>query len=243
MKKCLNIKMFECLNARMISIVLLSLLSVTASATQYSKLKMVRALKEAGRWGDFKSFVSQAGLMDEWQSCAYISDDYPDFSLVTNRLVAAGFATAAEVESLLAAAVDNAADALISQVYSRDMATSSGRMRWHGKAAQVTTDTNTLEKVTIYEDGYRHVEKFTPPRLPTMEEQLAAAERAKRREKAAARRKAARIAELTTNLAFHVEKAMASRHWPEDLARLYLQHELNTLIGTNTVTIVTGPAQ
>lgn len=224
-------------------LILAALLALGADATQYSKLKLVRALKAAGRWGDFKSFVSQAGLTDEWESAAYLTDDYPDFSLVTNRLVAAGFATAAEVEALLAASVDNAADALISQVYSRDMATSSGRMRWHGKAAQVVTDTNTLEKVTIFEDGYRHVEKFTPPRVPTMEEQLAAAERAKRREEAAARRKAARIAELTTNLAFHVEKTMAARRWPEDLARLYLQHELNTLIGTNTVTIITGPAQ
>lgn len=220
-----------------------ALLALGADATQYSKLKLVRALKSAGRWGDFKSFVSQAGLTDEWQSAAYLTDDYPDFALVTNRLVAAGFATAAEVEALLAASVDNAADALISQVYSRDMATSSGRMRWHGKAAQVVTDTNTPEKVTIYEDGYRHVEKFTPPRVPTMEEQLAAAERAKRREEAARRRKEARIAELTTNLAFHVEKTMAAKRWPEDLARLYLQHELNTLIGTNSVTIVTGPAQ
>ena len=218
-----------------------ALLALGADATQYSKLKLVRALKSAGRWGDFKSFVSQAGLTDEWESAAYLTDDYPDFALVTNRLVAAGFATAAEVEALLAAAVDNAADALISQVYSRDMATSSGRMRWHGKAAQVTTDTNTLEKVTVYEDGYRHVEKFTPPRVPTMEEQLAAAERAKRREEAAARRKAARIAELTTNLAFHVEKTMAARRWPEDLARLYLQHELNTLVGTNTVTVTIEP--
>lgn len=218
-----------------------ALLALGAGATQYSKLKLVRALKSAGRWGDFKTFVSQAGLTDEWESAAYLTDDYPDFALVTNRLIAAGFATAAEVEALLAVSVDNAADALISQVYTRDMATSSGRTRWHGRAAQVVTDTNTLEKTTIYEDGYRHVEKFTPPRVPTMEERLAAAERAKRREEAARRRKAARIAELTTNLAFHVEKTMAARRWPEDLARLYLQHELNTLIGTNTVTVTIEP--
>jgi hypothetical protein len=34
---------------------------------------------------------------------------------------------------------------------------------------------------------------------------------------------------------------MAARRWPEDLARLYLQHELNTLIGTNTVTVTIEP--
>ena len=80
-----------------------ALLALGAGATQYSKLKLVRALKSAGRWGDFKTFVSQAGLTDEWESAAYLTDDYPDFALVTNQLVAAGFATAAEVEALLAA--------------------------------------------------------------------------------------------------------------------------------------------
>ena len=66
----------------------------------------------------------------------------------------------------------------------------------------------------------------------------------KRRQEAAERRerkRQARIAELETNLTFHVSALMKSRRWPENLARLYLQHELNTLIGTNSVTVTIEP--
>ena len=215
---------------------------VSAYATQYSKLKLTLALKSAGRWGDFKTMLSQAGLSDEWQAAAYISDDYPDFALITNKIAASGFCSADELSTLLTASIDNGADALLGRVYASDMKTASGRMRWHGRAVSTVTDTNALVRATTYESGYVHSEPFSPPRPPSIEDQLAAAEREKRRQEAAARRKAARIAELTTNMAYHVQKTMAARHWPEDLATLYMQHELNKLIGTNTVNAIITPA-
>jgi hypothetical protein len=207
------------------------------------------AAKSAGKWGDLKSFIASAGLVDEWQACDYLSDEFPQFTQITNAVVSSGLATAAEVSALLEAARDPAvSDALITRVYSSDMAKADGRIRWHGKIVSTVFDTNNLVKVQTHEDGYVHRSPFSPSTPGSIESQLTAAERAalaeKRRQEAAERKERARlkrIAELETNLTACVSAVMESKRWPEDLARLYLQHELNTLIGTNTVIVTVEP--
>lgn len=46
--------------------------------------------------------------------------------------------------------------------------------------------------------------------------------------------------QFTTNLTAEVHALMARKNWPEELATLYLRHELNTLT-TNTVNAVIRP--
>ena len=227
----------------------LTFAAFSLSAVQYSKLALIMAAKSAGKWGDFKSFIASAGLTDEWLACDYLSDDFPQFAEITNAVVSSGLATGAEVEALLKAARDPAvSDALITRVYSTDMTKADGRIRWHGKVVSTVFDTNKLEKVQTHEDGYIHRTAFRLSSPGSIENQLSAAERAalaeKRRQEAAERKerkRQARIAELQTNLNACVETVMKSKRWPEDLARLYLQHELNTLIGTNTVNVIITP--
>ena len=227
----------------------LTFAAFSLSAVQYSKLALIMAAKSTGKWGDVKSFIASVGLMDEWHACDYLSDDFPQFAEITNAVVSSGLATAAEVSALLEAARDPAvSDALIGRVYSADMAKADGRVRWHGKVVSTVFDTNKLEKVQTHEDGYVHRLPFALSSPGSVESQLSAAERAalaeKRRQEAAERRerkRQARIAELQTNLTACVETVMRSKRWPEDLARLYLQHELNTLIGTNVVNVVIEP--
>ena len=63
----------------------------------------------------------------------------------------------------------------------------------------------------------------------------------KRRAEAAAKRKADRIAALQTNLVWETQKLMKMKQWPEELARLYLQTELNKLLGTVEITETIRP--
>jgi len=42
---------------------------------------------------------------------------------------------------------------LMEAKYNRDVSTASGRIAWHGKKVGEAVDTNTLTKVTYYEDG------------------------------------------------------------------------------------------
>ena len=227
----------------------LTFAAFSLSAVQYSKLALIMAAKSAGKWGDIKSFIASAGLTDEWLACDYLSDDFSQFAEITNAVVSSGLATGAEVEALLKAARDPAvSDALITRVYSTDMTKADGRIRWHGKVVSTVFDTNKLEKVQTHEDGYIHRTAFRLLSPGSIESQLSAAERAaldkKRRREAAERRerkRQARIAELQTNLTACIETVMKSKRWPEDLARLYLRHELNTLIGTNTVNVIITP--
>lgn len=53
---------------------------------------------------------------------------------------------------------------MIEAKYNRDMKTKEGRKFWHGKV-QETVDTNTLTKVSVYEDGtvFRDPAKITTP--------------------------------------------------------------------------------
>ena len=74
--------------------------------TRYSKLKLIVAAKAAGKWDAFKAFIAQAGYEDEWAACQFLSSDYAQFAAAKNAIIAAGIATAEEVDAILAASVD-----------------------------------------------------------------------------------------------------------------------------------------
>ena len=74
--------------------------------TRYSKLKLIVAAKAAGKWSAIKAFIAQAGYEDEWAACQFLSSDYAQFEQAQQAVIAAGIATAEEVEAILAASVD-----------------------------------------------------------------------------------------------------------------------------------------
>ena len=73
---------------------------------RYSKLKLIVASKAAGKWDAFKAFISSAGYEDEWQACQFLSSGYAQFEQAKTAIIAAGIATAEEIEAILAASVD-----------------------------------------------------------------------------------------------------------------------------------------
>ena len=73
---------------------------------RYSKLKLIVASKEAGKWEAFKAFIASAGYEDEWQACQFLSSGYAQFEQAKTAIIAAGIATAEEIEAILAASVD-----------------------------------------------------------------------------------------------------------------------------------------
>lgn len=73
---------------------------------RYSKLKLIVASKAAGKWEAFKAFIASAGYEDEWQACQFISSGYEQFEQAKAAIIAAGIATAEEIEAILAASVD-----------------------------------------------------------------------------------------------------------------------------------------
>ena len=74
---------------------------------RYSKLKLIVASKAAGKWDEFKAFIASAGYEDEWQACQFLSSGYEQFEQAKTAVIAAGIATAEEVEKILAASVDD----------------------------------------------------------------------------------------------------------------------------------------
>lgn len=74
--------------------------------TRYSKLKLIVAAKATGKWSAFKAFIASAGYEDEWAACQFLSSDYAQFAAAKEAIIAAGIATAEEVEAILAASVD-----------------------------------------------------------------------------------------------------------------------------------------
>lgn len=225
---------------KLIPLLTVALCLLSASATQYSKLSLITAAKQAGRWDALKAWIAGAGLQDEFQNCAYLSDDYPQFAQITNAIVAAGAATEAEVIAILSASQDTAIpDELLCRVYESDMANVVGRTRWHGKIVETIIDTNALVKTQIHADGYRHVQHFESAKAMDIGRRISSAERKARqeakekaRQEAIARRKAERIALLQTNLVAETSALMQRNRWPEELARLYLLQELSNLLGT-----------
>ena len=73
---------------------------------RYSKLKLIVASKSAGKWDAFKAFIASAGYEDEWQACQFLSSGYEQFEQAKAAIIAAGIATAEEIEAILAASVD-----------------------------------------------------------------------------------------------------------------------------------------
>ena len=73
---------------------------------RYSKLKLIVASKAAGKWDTFKAFISSAGYEDEWNAAQFLSSDYAQFEQAKTAIIAAGIATAEEVDAILAASVD-----------------------------------------------------------------------------------------------------------------------------------------
>lgn len=221
----------------------------SASATQYSCLSIITSTKKIGKWDALKAWIASAGLKDEWDKCNYVSDTYPQYVAVTNALVQGGVLTPDEISHVLTESIDPAIpDELIHRVYSHDMSNHMGRVRWHGNVARTHFDTNALVKTTWYADGWEFRERFDQKRVPSVRQQLTAAERKAQADRLKAafeakkeKARQCRINELTTNMTANVEALMQRRRWPEELARLYLQTELNKLIGTNTVDAVIGP--
>ena len=73
---------------------------------RYSKLKLIVAAKDAGKWADVKAFIQAHDMMDEWNACQYLTSDYPIFISATNAVVASGIATSDQVEQFLKLAED-----------------------------------------------------------------------------------------------------------------------------------------
>lgn len=148
-----------------------------ASAAHYSKLGIITAAKQLGRWPALKAWIAEAGYSDEWDAASFLSDDYPQFAAITNSICDAGIASSEEVAAILLASIDTAPDALLVAVYDREIATESGRVKWHGKRTAYHEDTNTLTVVTTYADGWQYSQPFTVVKPQSLEARLAAAAR------------------------------------------------------------------
>ena len=148
-----------------------------ASAAHYSKLGIITAAKQLGRWPALKAWIAEAGYSDEWDAASFLSDDYPQFAAITNSICAAGTASSEEVAAILSASIDTAPDALLVALYDREIKTEAGRVKWHGKRTAYREDTNTLTVVTTYADGWQHSQPFTVVKPQSLEARLAAAAR------------------------------------------------------------------
>ena len=73
---------------------------------RYSKLKLIVASKAAGKWDTFKAFISSAGYEDEWNAAQFLSSGYAQFEQAKAAIIAAGVATAEEIDAILSASVD-----------------------------------------------------------------------------------------------------------------------------------------
>ena len=160
-------------------------LCVEAHAAQYSKLGIITASKQLGRWPALKAWIAEAGHSDEWDAASFLSDDYPQFAAITNSICAAGIASSEEVAAILSASIDTAPDALLVALYDREIKTEAGRVKWHGKRTAYHEDTNTLTVVTTYADGWQYSQPFTKREPQSLDARMAAARAAKARHRAA----------------------------------------------------------
>jgi len=170
------------MNAKLIAVIFsLALCALHSPAAQYSKLGIITAAKDRGRWDALKSWISQSGYEDEWNAASFLSDDYPAFAAITNAICATGTATPDDVAAILAASVDTAPDALLVAMYKRDIATNDGRVKWHGRRVGYAEDTNTLTVVETYADGWQFSQSFEVKKPKSLEARLVAAKAAKRK--------------------------------------------------------------
>lgn len=72
----------------------------------YSKLKLIVAAKEAGKWQDVKLAIKTMDLEDEWNACQFITSDYPAYVSATNTVISMGIASEAEVKAFMKKAED-----------------------------------------------------------------------------------------------------------------------------------------
>lgn len=156
-----------------------------ASAAHYSKLGIITASKQLGRWPALKAWIAEAGYSDEWDAASFLSDDYPQFAAITNSICATGIASSEEVAAILSASIDTAPDALLVALYDREIKTEAGRVKWHGKRTAYREDTNTLTVVTTYADGWQYSQPFTIVKPQSLDARMAAARAAKAKLRAA----------------------------------------------------------
>ena len=74
-----------------------------ASAAHYSKLGIITASKQLGRWPALKAWIAEAGYSDEWDAASFLSDDYPQFAAITNSICATGIASSEAIRHETAA--------------------------------------------------------------------------------------------------------------------------------------------
>lgn len=74
---------------------------------KYSKLKLIRAAKTAGKWDALKAAIAAMDMDDEWQACQHIQSDDPAYIAATNAVVTRGIATDEQVQAFMRQAEDN----------------------------------------------------------------------------------------------------------------------------------------
>ena len=80
--------------------------AVRTAPTRYSKLKLIRAAKNAGKWEELKASIAAMGMEDEWQACQHIQSDDPAYIAATNAVVTRGIASEAAVKAFMDASAD-----------------------------------------------------------------------------------------------------------------------------------------
>jgi hypothetical protein len=80
--------------------------AVRTAPTRYSKLKLIRAAKNAGKWEELKAAIAAMGMEDEWQACQHIQSDDPAYIAATNAVVTRGIASEAAVKAFMEASAD-----------------------------------------------------------------------------------------------------------------------------------------
>lgn len=115
----------------------------------------------------------------------------------------------------------------------------------NGGIVSVVTNTNDLTKTFTYSNGTVFVEHFKAARPTALKDRLTASERKKRAEEVREKARQSRIAVLESEDGFAAEvaKVMRSNGYPEELARLLVQHELNTLKGAVQVNATVSPQE
>ena len=171
-----------------------------ARATQYSRLGIITAAKQIGKWAQLKAWIQASGYEDEWLVCSYLADDFPQFAAITNAIASAGVATPDEIAAILAASRDPALpDDLQQRHYDRAMLTESGRRDWHGKST-TWIDTNACIRVWRYEDGFEWTEPWARPKSDIEKAMERAAAKVAQAERSA-RGKPATVADIITGRA------------------------------------------
>ena len=73
---------------------------------RYSKLKLIRAAKTAGKWAELKAAITAMDMEDEWNACQFIASDDPAYIAATNAVVMRGIATEEAVKAFMKQAED-----------------------------------------------------------------------------------------------------------------------------------------